>query len=148
MWECVVSFSTNFDTFFFLRSLNNFLYKEWLLQLSRHKRSWWGPTGHYLDHQICRQRELVSTVQSMKAIWLLIDYRNWLNVFYTGVFNTWEGTWVLVSIYWGFLQKMGKTTYYNINTILIELPVLWGPSWSWSYSSWFTTTCAINAYHH
>jgi hypothetical protein len=23
-----------------------------------------------------------------------------------------------------------------------------GPSWSWSYGSWITTTCAIDAYHH
>ena len=23
-----------------------------------------------------------------------------------------------------------------------------GPSWSWSYGSWFKATCAISAYHH
>jgi hypothetical protein len=48
------------------------------------------------------------------------------------------------SISYGFRDKLAKVTNSNIWMFLF-----WGHlSRSWSYGSWYTTTCAISAYHY
>jgi len=36
----------------------------------------------------------------------------------------------------------------TVHISYIRRRICFGPSWSWSYGSWITTTCAISAYHY